>query len=143
MMCWYPNGIPAHHFVTKKRVFLGSGYTCKMEATYTKRWSDDRDIIAALNTFAAYCLYITQGIQDTLRKAEIFNRAGQFTMLDQKSPIACHACEECFDRMHCICVMEARHIHSPIHSPNKLFKAGIPCYHHRMERQWPPGIWRR
>jgi hypothetical protein len=94
---------------------------------------NDREVMAeALDAFAAYCLYVTQDIKDTLHKAEILHWTGQLTMFDQKSSVTCHAREECFDWMHCVRVMEASYIDSAINSPNKLFKAGIPRYHHCM-----------
>ena len=112
--------------------FLGSRYTREMKAAGAQRGSKDRDIVAALNSFAADCLYATQDFKNTLRKTEILHRTGQLAMLDQKSSIARHAGKERFDWMHCVRIMEASYIDTSINSPNKLFKAGIARYHHCM-----------
>ena len=45
-----------------KRVILGASYACKMKATDAQGGSNNREIVAALNTLAAYGLYIAQDI---------------------------------------------------------------------------------
>src|SRR5260370_34374180 len=119
-------------FCDQRRAILCPGYACKMKAANAQRRSDDREIVAALNMFASYRLYVTQGIKNALCETEVLHRASQLTMFDQKSSVACHASEECFDRVYCIGVMETRHINSPVDSLDKLFKAGITRHHHRM-----------